>query len=634
MATSFSGPPVDGRGRLARTAALAAALAVLAAGGQLLGLWEPLELVAYDRVVGVRFAAGPPSRAASRIAVIAVDERSLERLGAWPWPASVHARLWQALARSRPAAVGFDVMLKERPRDPADVRALIDAARRLDGLVMPGGAEAPFPELAGAVRHLASIRYPVDPDGRVRRLVSEPGEPPPMAAVLAALANEASGATTSAGPPSPRAAPAPAAGGSRVWWIDWRRPPVVRWPLSVTALFPTYSLADVLDGTVDPSWIEGRVVLVGVTAPGVAGADRHLTSLARLGPVPGVLVHAGAVRALLDPGAVRRAGGWSATISAVLVGLAWAAAGSASGRRAGPARAGGRLLVPLALLGLYEMAAVTLFVWAGWWLPMAAPAMGLLGTQIAAGAQAVVEERRRRRHVEMAFGRYVAREVLEELIRSPDLPAVGGARRKVAVLMADLCSFTPFAERHAPEQVVEALNAYLEAMARPVLEAGGMLDKYLGDGILAVFGAPVGSPGAARRALLASMAIVERVQALNRARASSGRCALDVRVAIHAGEVIVGNVGIPERLDYTAIGDAVNLASRLQDLAGPGEVVASVPAMEAARTETGVPPPAPRGWQRFGPETVTLRGRREPVAVVRWRKTGLATGDGPEPLAV
>lgn len=575
----------------------AAAVGAVAAAAQAAGLFEPLELALFDLRVGVRFRLGPPSRVAERVVVVAVDETSLARIGRWPWPRSVHARLLEALADAGPLAVGFDLVLTE-PSDAADDRMLAQAARRLPGLVLPGGDEAPYPALAQAATGLGSIRLPVDRDGRIRRVwVPARGrreEPVPLSLALAEVAARRSGA-----------APGGARFDSRgIVWLDVRRPPVSRWPARPSDLFPTYSYADVLEGRVPREALAGRIVIVGVTAAGAAGGDRHLTALSALGPVPGVFLHANALRAMLDDRPVRRP-----VESAPLVTLALAAAGGAAGG-----------LAPVLLLALYAAASVALFALTGLWLDLAGPALALAGLQVGLGAWRFAEERGRRRRIEALFGRYVAPAVLAELLRSPGVPHPGGRRRQVSVLMADLCAFTALAERQAPEAVVETLNAYLQAMAGPVLEAGGMLDKYLGDGVMAIFGAPLERPDHARRALACAAAIVDRVDALNAERLRQGQPALQVRVAVHAGEAVLGNVGSPDRMDYTAVGDTVNVCSRLQAEAGPGEILVTRSAAEAA----GMAPPAgspegawPEGFVVAGPEPLLLRGRRDPVEVFR-----------------
>lgn len=144
----------------------------------------------------------------------------------------------------------------------------------------------------------------------------------------------------------------------------------------------------------------------------------------------------------------------------------------------------------------------------------------------------------------------------------------------VTVLFLDLVGFTPFVESAGPERVVELLNATFERAVEAVFEAGGTLDKFLGDGMMAFFGAPVPQEDHAHRAVLAAVEIQRRMSALERERRAAGRPALAVRIALHSGRVMVGDVGSHSRVDYTVLGDAVNVAARLEAfVAGPGEIV-------------------------------------------------------------
>ena len=581
-----------GRGR-GTWAAAVAAIGLAAAVAQAAGLFEGPELALFDLRAAVRLTVGPPSEAAHRVAVVAVDDPSLARLGRWPWPRDVHARLLRRLAQARPAAVGLDLVLSE-PGDEAGDRELARAARLLP-VVVPSGDEAPYPALREAASAAGSIRFALDPDGRVRRLAADAGGGGVSFAAALVWAAGAAGRAGGSGPVGPEP--------GEVRWLDFRRPPASLWPLSVEGLFDTYSYAAVLAGEVPPEALAGRIVIVGVTAPGVAGADRHLVGVEALGPVPGVYLHADAVRVLLEPRPLRRADRLGP-----LLALGLAAAAGLAGWGA-----------PAVLLVLYAAVNVGLFVWGGLWLELAGPAFTLGAVQAGWVLRRIVEERRRRQHVEALFGRYVSPAVLGELLRAPSLPHPGGVRQEVSVVMADLCGFTALAEATAPEDVVQTLNAYLEAMARPVLEAGGMLDKYLGDGLLAVFGAPLPQADHARRALGCAAAILRGVQALNRRRRRLGLPALEVRVAVHTGEAVLGNVGTRDRMDYTAVGDTVNVCSRLQEQAGPGEALVTRAAASAAGLDgpDGAGPVALPGMVARGPERLRLRGRAAPVEV--WR---------------
>ena len=188
----------------------------------------------------------------------------------------------------------------------------------------------------------------------------------------------------------------------------------------------------------------------------------------------------------------------------------------------------------------------------------------------------------------------------------------GGERRAVTLLYSDVRGFTGLAETLPPEAVAEQLSEYFAAMVELVFEHGGTLDKFMGDALLAFWGAPQPLENAAERALAAARAMLEQVEQLN-ARWSAAvppRPELAVGIGVHHGEAFAGTIGSPRRLEYTVIGDVVNVAARLSDAAAPGEIVLS----DAARAELrGTVSPS-------GPERLTVAGREEPVQVYRLRK--------------
>jgi adenylate cyclase len=164
------------------------------------------------------------------------------------------------------------------------------------------------------------------------------------------------------------------------------------------------------------------------------------------------------------------------------------------------------------------------------------------------------------------FGRYVSPAVMEELLKNPDLAALGGQRRDVTILFADIRGFTSYSENKQPEEVVARLNSYLDEMTGVVFRHGGTLDKFLGDGLMAIFGAPLPLENHAVRAVACALDMQRAVSRLNDEWMSNGQKPLAIGIGINSGSVLVGNVGSQERMDYTVIGEDVNLASRLESL--------------------------------------------------------------------
>ena len=214
------------------------------------------------------------------------------------------------------------------------------------------------------------------------------------------------------------------------------------------------------------------------------------------------------------------------------------------------------------------------------------------------------------------FARYTSEAVVEDILRRQQDVVLSGERREVTVLFADLRNFTTLAERLTPEHTVAVLNHVLGALSDAVLTCGGTLDKFLGDGLMAVFGAPVAREGDAGRALQAARMMVAAVERLNAqppealAQGLTGDeplPALQLGVGLNTGQVVVGTVGSALRTDYTCIGDAVNVASRLCALAAPGEVLVGARTRELGEGSARFEPLAP----------VLLKGRTQPVPLYR-----------------
>ena len=211
----------------------------------------------------------------------------------------------------------------------------------------------------------------------------------------------------------------------------------------------------------------------------------------------------------------------------------------------------------------------------------------------------------RNRFIQTLFGRYVSDEVVADLLASPDGPRIGGEQRRVTLLMSDLRGFTPLTEGLPPEQVLRLLNSYLGAMADVVLAHQGTVDEFVGDAILAIFGAPVTRPDDARRALACAVAMQEALAKLNRANEPLGLPRLEMGIAVHSGDVIVGNIGSERRTKYGVVGSAVNHAGRIESFTVGGQVLIS----EATLREAG------EGVCVGERLAVDAKGTREPIVV-------------------
>jgi adenylate cyclase len=219
---------------------------------------------------------------------------------------------------------------------------------------------------------------------------------------------------------------------------------------------------------------------------------------------------------------------------------------------------------------------------------------------------------RRNGFIRRLFGRYVSEEVVTDLLESPEGPRLGGESREVTLLMSDLRGFTPLTEGLAPEQVLQLLNSYLAAMADVILAHHGTIDEFVGDGILAIFGAPLSRPDDARRAVACAAAMQAALVELNQRNGLEGLPWLEMGVAVHTGEAIVGNVGSERRTKYGVVGSTVNHAGRIESFTVGGQVLLSEATLRAAGEEI-----------RVGARlAVDAKGTREPIVVYDLRGVG------------
>ena len=196
---------------------------------------------------------------------------------------------------------------------------------------------------------------------------------------------------------------------------------------------------------------------------------------------------------------------------------------------------------------------------------MSRPLLGIVFAFVTGLIYRIQLAEKEKRHIRDIFSRYVPIEVINKIIRSPDF-ALEGERREISVLLSDIRGFTARAEKESPEMVVEELNRYFEGMSEIVFQFGGMIDKYIGDGILCLFGAPLFHPGHADRAISCAIEMQRRMYYFNKDREKRGKTPLKIGIAINSGEVVIGNIGSRQRAEYTAIGDVVNTCARLEPL--------------------------------------------------------------------
>ncbi|MFH1594850.1 MAG: adenylate/guanylate cyclase domain-containing protein [Pseudomonadota bacterium] len=268
-------------------------------------------------------------------------------------------------------------------------------------------------------------------------------------------------------------------------------------------------------------------------------------------------------------------------------------------------------LAALVLLGVSVPVCAFLLFRRSLLLPVALPQLGLFLSYLGVLGLRLTGEERERSRLRKIFGRYVSEEVVEKLLASGRQPDLGGEVLTVTVLFSDIRNFTSMSESLTPHEVVEMLNAYFSQVCEPILAHGGTVDKFIGDAVMVVFGSPAPQPDHARRALRAALVMVEKARDfrtwIDTRFPNRGLADFKIGIGLHSGEAVVGNIGSPQRFEFTAIGDTVNTASRLEGLTKElgWSIVASSETIAAAGP----------GVVIGGKKELRVKGRQEPVEV-------------------
>jgi adenylate cyclase len=247
----------------------------------------------------------------------------------------------------------------------------------------------------------------------------------------------------------------------------------------------------------------------------------------------------------------------------------------------------------------------------GWALPVVNVSVAMVGTYLGVVLLKYVAEEREKKKIRSAFGHYLAPQVLEEVLRSPETLSLGGERRHMSVLFSDIEGFTSLSERMAAEDVSAMLNEYLDRMMTSIKETGGTLDKFIGDAVMAEWNAPTTQEDHAARACEAALLMMDEVRTLREKWRGERRPPLNVRIGVNTGEMVVGNLGSREIFDYTVIGNEVNVAARLEPL--NKEFDTNIAVSVSTRDEAEIHRPGKFVFRRLA--RVALKGKTAPLDV-------------------
>ena len=607
-----------------------------------------------------------PSTARKDIALVEIDEYSLRNLqqhaGRWPWPRVVHASLIDYLNRGKPAMIVYDVLfadadlrvgfpyggetwsgaesdkaLADTIKEAGNVILLADATfvgETTDKVELPDqgyriGARGvlerrviypPAGALGSSAAGLGHNLLSLDPDGPLRHVVPfvRTGD-----RAMPSLGLSAALRAANISPSDVRVENRLLIAGNRLLPLETRELTVeggviemlwglihFRGPAFLPDMkrrpYPHYSFFDLLYSEeqlnagqkpdIDPAAFKDKIVFVGVTAAGLF--DVFETPFAG-GLMPGIQIHASVADDFLSNRVMRpesRSVRFALIVAFALVtGLLaallpawWAAAAFVS------------------IAAAFALAATRQFA-AGNWInltqPTLASSLALFG---GVGYQYFFEGREKRK-MKRLFGQYVSKDVYEQLVANPDLARLGGQRREMTVLFSDIRGFTTVSERGQPEEIVAILNEYFTRMVEIVFEHKGTLDKFVGDMVMALFGAPLDDSNHAEHAVEAALKMIRELNALNQKWAAEGRPSLDIGIGISTGPMIAGNIGSEAIMSYTVIGDSVNLGARLESL--NKEYGTRIIISEATRDAL------PDRYQLRPLGDVVVKGKTRPVAI-------------------
>jgi len=624
---SGSVPGRSPRTRLLRTGLLALAVALLVIAAYLLDAIGATRARAVDLLVLAR-----PARSATATVIVGVDERSAQRLRASygpvaSWPRSLYARAIQAIQGASPRLVGLAVLFDDPRAGDDELATALRHANVITPVVAqgargfdpnPGVAQEferfvrPTPAVRDAGLDEGIVNVTAARDGVVRALplMLRVGQEqiPSFALVVVARYTRRD-----------RVIDEPPAGG--MLFAAGRAIPIAeRDSMLINFLGPPSSpggegpvriipLVDVLDGAFDPGWVRDKIALVGFTTPGVdehptpTTSDRRMWGVEILGSAIETVLH----QRFLVP--ARRP-----AVVALIVALALVAGLLAS--RGRPLWMG---LIVLVVLVLYVIAA-SILLEAGIILDLVLPTAALLLSFAVALVDRVVFEQAEQRRIREAMGRYLSPSVSRWVLADPRRLRLGGELREMTVLFSDLRNFTTHAHALAPETLVGLLNDHMTEMTAIVFRHDGVLAHYAGDGLEAFWNAPMTQPDHARRACEAALEMIAALEALRREFAARGWERLDMGIGINTGSMIVGNLGSRDRLAYTAVGDPVNVASRIEGLSK--EYGVHVVIGEATRHAAG------DAFEYRFLDLVAVKGRGEPLQV--YELVGVAGNVPPE----
>ncbi len=530
-----------------------------------------------------------------KIKLVVIDDESLTVLGQFPWDRSVYARFLDIMAEGKAAAVGLDIIFAENSTNPDADKAFVEAAKKagnfvaasygnLDGVdlktnkIKVASFYPPFADL-DKVSTNGHINVIPDPDDSIIReslnsfiyrkeLDSGKFENIKVDSWDIALYKQYLKNTNQTADLSKIKQDV-----FNKSYIDF---------IDTANRYSPIPFSKVIDGTMPPDYFEDKIVIVGPYTVGMS-KDFYYTSIDKSSYTYGVEIHANIIQNLLNNSFKERLPVLPNLSLLAVLGLC----GILICWKFNPLRSG---LISIILATI--IIGITKYVYfKGYLLSIFFPLILILAIYLAALAYNYILELLEKRRITSIFGRYVAPQVVSQLLEGGEESLkLGGSRRFISVLFVDIRGFTPMSEKAQPEEVVEILNDYLNLTASSIFEFDGTLDKFIGDATMAIFNAPLELPDHAFKAVQAAWAMKQGSYALREKLEKKFGRSVQFGIGVNTGFAVVGNIGSKTRMDYTAIGDTVNTSARLEANAKPGQILLSQATYDLVKGRVAVKP--------------------------------------------
>jgi adenylate cyclase len=525
----------------------------------------------------------------TKIKMIKIDSKSLEAIGQFPWDRSVYAKLIEKLEQGKAKAIGLDVMIPEPSKDPKQDQALAEVMAKYNNIVLPVNFNFPAKQKANDMLEYDRIEVPTaainapqsqlahvnvfpDNDDKVRRLIV--GLPEKNGKVVEAFSVKlANFALDDAQKVRWDETERKWYRGSEVIPVNARNQVITQYYTSprqekdLKTGYDSFSFSDVLNDKVDARLFENDIVLIGPFTTGLQ--DEYMTPMSRAIKMFGVEIHANMVQSILEN---KFWSELSKPYGIVILALVVLLGAYLFERFKGKTS----LFMFLGLMVLYMIVFIVANEALHTYIPIFYPLLAIILMYVWSIVSHYMAERRERSRVTGIFGRFVPKAVVDQMLATGEEVKLGGERMDISLIFVDIRGFTTLSEKLEPEQVIQFLNEYLDVCTKAIFKFNGTLDKFIGDGVMAIFGAPIRYDNHAEMAVRAALEMKKQTAMLEARLMEKLGFTVRFGVGINCGPAIVGNIGSEElRLDYTAIGDTVNLTARLESNAKPGEILIS-----------------------------------------------------------